>query len=127
MQVLEISPTERPEDRYYVYVFVRQDIPPVYQLVQAAHVTLRLGVKLGELKVSDINTDDLYFKVIGVADGSELEQVKAELKTLGIALVEFEEPDVGNEVTAVATFPLHVTWAERKFLRDRFNQRLLKF
>lgn len=96
------SITEDDLDRYYVYIFVRQDISPEQQLVQAAHATLILGHELQNRK----KVDNLYFTVIGVSDRNALFDIQGDLKFYGHKFIEFNEPDIGNEETAIATYPI---------------------
>lgn len=105
-------------DRVYTYVFVRQDLSPEYQLVQAAHATMVLGQRMP----SEFNPKETYFTVIGVADKSELKAVQRVLDDNGFKYEDFVEPDIGNEVTAVATHPVH--WLSRRPLK---NYKLLTF
>lgn len=100
-------------DRMYTYIFVRQDITPEYQLVQASHVALSLGTKL-----SHVNVDNLHFTVIGIPDLKELESI-VDTK---YDKVLFFEPDIDNELTAIAFYPIR--WNERKEL---MNYNLLVF
>jgi len=98
--------------RHYVYIFVRQDLPPAYQLVQAAHVALKAGYQLATIQKDDVvqlknvTPDGLYFTVIGVRDDSALNAVKGDLDYRGLKYWSFLEPDIGNQVTAVATMPI---------------------
>ena len=105
-------------DRVYTYVFVRQDLSPEYQLVQAAHATMVLGQKMP----SNFDARKTYFTVIGVPNEWELKEVKRILNENGFPFEEFIEPDIGNEITAVATHPIH--WLKRKQLK---NYSLLTF
>lgn len=98
-------------DRVYTYVFVRQDISPEYQLVQAAHATMALGKALAP----EHDPHNTYFTVVGVADGKSLTDVIPMLKANGFPYVAFVEPDIGNQVTAIATHPIH--WAARRPLK----------
>ena len=111
-------------DRVYTYVFVRQDLSPEYQLVQAAHATMVLG----QMMPSHYNSKETYFTVIGVPNEWELKQVKEILNKNEFPFEEFIEPDIGNEITAVATHPIH--WMKRRPLKDyqllTFNQEYLK-
>jgi hypothetical protein len=98
-------------DRVYTYVFVRQDISPEYQLVQAAHATMALGQALAP----DQDAHNTYFTVVGVPDGKSLTDVIPMLKANGFPYVAFVEPDIGNQITAIATHPIH--WAARRPLK----------
>jgi hypothetical protein len=100
-------------DRVYTYVFVRQDISPEYQLVQAAHATMALGKALAP----EHDPHNTYFTVVGVPDPAELKNVEQILKANNFPYEKFIEPDIktGSQVTAIATHPIH--WAARRPLK----------
>ncbi|MGH7745461.1 MAG: hypothetical protein ACREQ5_11810, partial [Candidatus Dormibacteria bacterium] len=100
-------------DRRYVYIFVRQDIKPEYQLVQAAHVALQAGYSLRRDHMYGEPSDNeapnkLYFTVVGVKDKLALNGVQNHLEDLVIGHSMFIEPDINNEMTAIATLPIPV-------------------
>lgn len=99
-------------DRVYTYVFVRQDLAPEYQLVQAAHATMVLG----RLMPKEFNPRETYFTVIGVADLKELGNVRKVLWDNNFKFEDFVEPDIGHQITAIATHPIH--WMKRRPLKD---------
>lgn len=105
-------------NRHYTYVFVRQDLSPEYQLVQAAHATMVLGNKLYDL----YDPREIYFAVIGVENLKALNMTMIELNANNFMYEKFVEPDIGNQVTAVATYPIF--WKDREPLR-KYNS--LKF
>ncbi len=86
----------------YVYIFVRQDMSKEQQLVQSAHATLVLGHKLKNRK----DVSELYYAVIGVANLLELAQGMKHLQKRNHEFVTFYEPDQGNTLTAIATYPI---------------------
>lgn len=108
--------------RRYVYLFVRQDMRPEYQLVQTAHAALKMGHHLGDPDLHDVNPDQLYFTVIGVKDSYALVAVEHHLQQIGVKYSVFNEPDIGNEDTAIVTYP--VLARERRSL---LRYRLLRF
>lgn len=98
-------------DKNYVFIFVRQDISPEYQLVQASHAALKLGSRLGKkiwpgTEMPDFTKiDELYFTVIGVPTLKDFVQVQKDLN--GTIKYEcFYESDIGGEMTAIATYPI---------------------
>ncbi len=99
-------------DRVYTYVFVRQDLTPEYQLVQAAHATMVLGKNLAEHH----NPNETYFTVIGVENLRALEDVMDHVDSHGFEYEKFIEPDIGHEATAIAVHPIH--WMARRPLKD---------
>lgn len=98
-------------NREYVYIFVRQDMSPEYQAVQAAHVTLRMGYELRRSQVEDARMNDLYFTLVGVPNKSALEDVT----TQHSAHVAFIEPDLNNQLTAIALYPIKARRRGRLF------------
>jgi len=98
-----------PADYYtreYVYIFVRQDISPEYQLVQAAHAAAKMGHRLGAGGVEDEKFDGLYFTVIGVEDQFALGSAMADVQSRGYVVYLFTEPDIGDQPTAFASEPI---------------------
>jgi hypothetical protein len=88
----------------YTFIFVRQDLNKEIQVVQSSHAALVLGHKL-----KDHDPHKLNFVVCGAKDLSELMDIKNHIATEGIETVEFVEPDIDNEVTAIASFPMSVS------------------
>jgi len=107
-------------NRHYVYIFVRQDIFPEYQLVQAAHVALKIGWFIRNEDMGS-NPSELYFTVIGVKDLDALRNVANHLNKRHISWEWFHEPDI-NEPTAIATYPIPIR--ERG---DLLQYKLLRF
>ena len=93
------------EEKQYVYIFTRQDISPEQQLVQSAHVALKLGYGLATRGFC-LNPDETYFTVVGVRNLDALFAAEDIISHTGIDFFEFREPDIGNEVTSIATFPI---------------------
>ena len=109
--------------KHYVYIFVRQDISHEQQLVQSSHVALLLGSRLGRKIQNKYNVDDLYFAIIGVPHLKDFVQVQQDLGELPYEL--FYEPDIGNQLTAIATYPIHYKDPIRK--KKLAKYKLLKF
>lgn len=89
-------------NREYVYIFVRQDISPEYQAVQAAHVALRAGYSFKNMEMNNQRMADLYFTLVGVPNLDALTKV-CEARKDAIA---FYEPDINDQLTAVAYRPV---------------------
>jgi hypothetical protein len=109
--------------KYYTYVFVRQDISPEQQLVQAAHATFLLGVQSQRVDTDfdwcktgmtpclmneNVNAAETYFTVVGVRDLRALQAVRDILIKFGYLFEMFFEPDIKpeGEHTAIATYPI---------------------
>lgn len=107
------SKTSEYRDRHYVYTFVRQDINPEYQLVQAAHAAARMGHRLGQDGIAPDFFDELYFAVIGVANDEEMAIAIKDCKETGLKVYPFYEPDIGNVLTAFSTSPVRADLRKR--------------
>lgn len=102
----------------YSYIFVRQDIKPEQQLVQTAHCTMVLGSKLSHLDCSKI-----HFVIMGCKDLNELRKRMNFMVERDIRFEVFAEPDINNEPTAIASYPITSIAERKKFARFK----LLKF
>lgn len=89
----------------YVYIFTRQDISPEQQLVQSAHVAMKLGVECIR-KGMELDADNTYFTVVGVRDRAGMSSARRILVDYNFPSVAFQEPDLGGEITSVATYPI---------------------
>lgn len=87
---------------HYAYIFVRQDISQEQQLIQFGHVACVLGRNLPD----DICPHSLNFVGIGVPNESKLWESLAHMALNGVEYVAFKEPDMGDELTAVASLPI---------------------
>lgn len=111
----------------YVYFFTRQDIFKEYQLVQTAHVALKLGCKMGamasQLGYATDDPDNTYFTCVGVRNLDALEAVEQILVAFDFEYEVFVEPDLnGGEKTSIAVYPVD---EDKKGVLQAFN--LLKF
>lgn len=87
----------------YAYFFTRQDIFKEYQLVQTAHVAMKLGTKLASTE----DPDNTYFTCVGVRNLEALVAVEKILYEFGFKYEFFIEPDLnGGEMTAIAVHPV---------------------
>lgn len=88
----------------YAYFFTRQDIFKEYQLVQTAHVAMKLGAMMSK----DEDPDNTYFTCVGVRNLEALEAVQDILEKFGFKYEFFVEPDLNEgEVTAIAVHPIN--------------------
>jgi hypothetical protein len=90
----------------YTYLFIRTDLPPAQQIVQASHAALEAGNRFGP-----------HSHLVLIATDSEdhLLKAAAHLGEQGIELETFFEPDENAGYTAFCTQPLH--GEQRKPLR----------
>jgi hypothetical protein len=97
----------------YVYVLVRQDLPPVQIAVQAAHAAVEAA---RQFLLPD--SDHPHLVLCAVASEVRLLAAADHLFRRGVRHALFREPDRGGEATALATEPLA---GERRRVLDRFH------
>ena len=103
----------------YAYFFTRQDLFRESQLVQTAHVAMKLGTKLGK----NDDPDNTYFTCVGVRNVDALIAVEKILSEFGYKYETFCEPDLNDgELTAIAVHPVD---EDKRDVLLAFN--LLKF
>ena len=73
-----------------LYVIVRKDLTPSQRAVQAGHAVAEFLLR----------GPNFYLGVKGL---KQLENIKRKLDFNGVTYVEFREPDIGNEITAIAS------------------------
>ena len=81
-----------------LFVIVRKDITPSQSAVQAGHVVAEY---LLDSKLKKWSNQTLVY--LGVKSLFDLEKLKYKFENNNIKYVEFKEPDLNNEVTAIAT------------------------
>lgn len=86
------------------YCIVRSDLPAGYQAVQGAHALLDFAVRYPE-EIKEWNLNSNYLIMLQVKDEEELLDFLYRANSLGIKTVGFNEPDIGNELTAIALEP----------------------
>jgi hypothetical protein len=93
-------------------VVVRQDLQPSYQAVQAAHAGIQFQYDHPEI-AREWHEKSKYLVHLSARDINHLEDLifKANRKDIKYSI--FREPDIGNEITAVAFEPSE---ASRKLL-----------
>lgn len=103
--------TQTHDNHPYVYCFIRRDLSQPQQVVQVAHATIE------SCKSFDYRSLPEHPSVIvcGVKTETQLETVMKRLKEQGIRFALFREPDIGNQLTAIATEP--ICDADRGFFR----------
>lgn len=84
----------------HFYVFVRTDLSLEQQLVQAIHAAYECGIRHGD----ETTIDSVV--VCEAKNEQHLKQISSRLANLQIPLVEFYEPDIGSQLTAISTSPL---------------------
>ena len=82
----------------------RQDLAPGYQLVQSVHSAFDFSLEFPEV-TKDWNTQSNYLACLSTEDEASLFILISKLKARGIKHTVFREPDIDNQVTAVAIAP----------------------
>lgn len=91
-----------------LYVIVRKDLTPSQRAVQAGHA-LAAYLLHGSFLRRWKNETLIYLGVKGLI---QLENLKRKFENEGIEYVEFREPDLNHETTAIAT-DIHNRFVER--------------
>ena len=81
-----------------LYVVVRKDLSESQRAVQAGHAVAEFL-----LRGPNSNWSNGTLVYLGVKGLRQLENLKFKLDRRDISYVEFREPDIGNETTAIAT------------------------
>lgn len=85
-----------------MYVFVRRDISPGQQVVQSCHAVAKAAILYNnKLEI------DPHMVVLGVKTEAALFKAIEKLSKNNIKCQWFVEPDIGNQVTALATEPVY--------------------
>ena len=93
----------------YSYVFVNPGLSASQRIVQTNHAAIELG---HELNRQNISIKDLHLVLCPLTDANAISNLLSENN---IANVKFQEPDLHNQVTAIATWP--VARSRRSVLR----------
>ncbi len=100
-------PNTEPVHR--VYILLRADLPPVQQIIQAAHATMEMAWLFPRPEGL------VHICLLEVRDADALQAARMRLHNAGIGVYAFTEPDMGDgdgdgdgngDYTAVATEPL---------------------
>ncbi len=82
-----------------LYVLVRKDLSSSYRAVQGGHVLAEWLLKSENSK--KWNNGTLIY--LSLKDKNQLECILHELRHKDIDVIEFKEPDMDNEITAIAS------------------------
>jgi len=81
-------------------VLVRKDLSPSQICVQSAHACIE------STKHSPYEGEHPSVIVCGIDNETKLNNSAEKLEALGITCFKFREPDIGNQLTAIATVPI---------------------
>ena len=85
-------------------VVTRKDLSLPYQAVQAAHAAINFIFDHPD-RAGPWHKDSQYLVFLSVKGEKELEKLINKVSDSGILYTVFREPDIGNEITAVALEP----------------------
>lgn len=85
----------------YIYVFVRNDLSPSQICVQSTHSCIEVA-----RNYLDKDEDHPNVVVFGIKNENKLKSIADNLLQEGIRFQQFLEPDIGNQLTSIATEPL---------------------
>jgi peptidyl-tRNA hydrolase len=85
-------------------VVVREDLPKSYQAVQAAHAGIQFQHEHPEI-AREWHDKSKYLVHLSARDINHLEDLIYKANRRDIKISVFREPDIGNEITAVAFEP----------------------
>jgi len=81
-----------------MYVLVRRDLNQSYQAVQGGHALAEFLLNCPQ----DWGNSTLIY--LGVNDEFHLKRWEDKLERLGITYAEWREPDIGDQITAIAAY-----------------------
>lgn len=84
----------------FITTIVREDLKPGYKLAQSVHAAFNFSVEY-KTEMQEWQKKSNYVCCLE-ASRFKIEVLQAELDKLKIKYVIFEEPDIGNELTAIA-------------------------
>lgn len=88
----------------HLYVVTRRDLSNGYQGVQSLHAALEFAIQYPTITAS-WNTHSNYLAFLSVDNEEELEMLFERALSERIPVVDFREPDIGNQLTAIAISP----------------------
>lgn len=85
-------------------MITRQDIAPGYQAVQSIHAAIQFGMEHPDIHRFWFDRSN-YLGLLSVSNEYELERLIEQAAEQGIKFSVFREPDVDNQITAIALEP----------------------
>lgn len=102
----------------------RDDLSAGYQSVQPAHALAHFAIDYKDVfEVWQTNHKNLI--VLSVQDEDALHALWLQAKSMGIKTSAFLEPDIGNEMTAIAMEPSEKTYEITKDLKLALREELM--
>lgn len=85
-------------------IITRRDLNPGYQAVQSSHAGIDFQHQYPEI-AKQWNTESNYLILLSVADEKQLLLYLEKFKHYNLKTTIFREPDIGNQITAIAVEP----------------------
>lgn len=95
---------QEQDDRRKLYVVTRADLSPGQQATQSAHAAFSVGQE-HPATVGAWFRESTYLVLLTVPDRETLETLAADAARAGLMFTRWAEPDMGDELTAVAITP----------------------
>jgi hypothetical protein len=89
-------------------VIVRADLSPGYQLVQSNHALVDFLIRFPH-EASEWHKSSNYIAALQTRDENHLMRVAADLMKKRVKHVVVREPDIGDQITAIAVEPGEIT------------------
>ena len=89
-------------------VITRRDLSPGYQAIQSAHAAIEFQHEHPEI-AKEWNTNSKYLIFLSVENEKELQFYLEKIKYHNLKYSIFIEPDIGNQLTAIAVEPGELT------------------
>lgn len=87
-----------------LYLVTRKDIAPGYQAVQSCHALRQFTEEHPEIDKQWFKTSN-YLCLLAVKNEEELYSLVCQAKDLNVRVSVFREPDIDNQITAIALEP----------------------
>ena len=97
-----------------MYVFVREDLTPAQVAVQSCHAVIECA---NAFALKDLAEHPSVI-ILGIKNETKLHQIRSYLIENEVQHVHFYEPDIGHELTAIATQPI---FGEQRKLFRKFQ------
>jgi peptidyl-tRNA hydrolase len=95
-----------PDAPRRLYILGRRDLSASQRTVQACHALAYLLLRhAGDRAIHEWAEEHRTLVILGVEGERELERWRADLGSLGIPHEAFAEPDLGDQITALAVHP----------------------
>ena len=85
-------------------VITRRDLSPGYQAIQSAHAAIEFQHEHPEI-AKEWNTNSKYLIFLSVENEEELQSLLQKIQIKDLKYSVFLEPDIGNQLTAIALEP----------------------